>query len=186
VETAQNKIALGQQPSTEKLYMTERTHSILVVDDEKEFLELVVELLSEEGYEVVSCLNGKEAAEQLARGIIFSAIIADYKMPVMKGTEFLEIAKKSFPHCPRIMITAHQDAEMMEESINKAEVFRFVTKPIDIEEFSKVVRSAVEKFESHIKEEEEKNKKMPSFKQSGTRLNKVPWQKMGGFQKAPN
>lgn len=165
METAQNKIALGQQPSTEKLYMTERTHSILVVDDEKEFLELVVELLSEEGYEVVSCLNGKEAAEQLARGIIFSAIIADYKMPVMKGTEFLEIAKKSFPHCPRIMITAHQDAEMMEESINKAEVFRFVTKPIDIEEFSKVVRSAVEKFESHIKEEE-KNKQKDAFIQT--------------------
>ena len=60
----------------------------------------------------------------------------------MKGTEFLEIAKKSSPHTPRIMVTAYQNAEMMEASINKAEVFRFLTKPIDIEVF-------LEKEENH-------------------------------------
>ena len=134
----------------------------MLVDDEKEFLTLVAELLSEEGYEVVSCLNGIEAAEQLAKRTPFSAIITDYKMPIMKGTEFLEIAKKSSPHTPRIMVTAYQNAQMMEESINRGEVFRFLTKPIDIEDFLEVVKSAVEKYELHAVEEE-KNKQKDVF-----------------------
>ena len=139
--------------------MIGKVHSILVVDDEKEFLKLMVDLLSENGYEVVSCSNGKEAAEQLEKMPPFSAILADYKMPLMKGTEFLEIAKKLSPHSPRIMITAYQDAHMMEESINEAEVFRFLTKPIDVETLLEVVRLAVEKYESHTIEEEKSKRK---------------------------
>ncbi len=134
--------------------MADNVHTILLVDDEKEFLDLLVSLLSEEGYEVITCQNGKEAAEQLSKGISFSAIIADYKMPIMKGTEFLQIAKQLSPHSPRIMITAYQNAKMMEDSINKAEVFRFLTKPIEVEELLEVVRSAVAKYESHIWEEQ--------------------------------
>jgi len=142
--------------------MTKKNHSILVVDDEKEFLLLVCELLNEEGYEVVSCLDGNEAAKQIEKGAPFSAIVADYKMPIMKGTEFLEIAKKSCPQTPRIMVTAYQNAEMMEESINKAEVFRFLTKPIDVDVFLEVVSSAVAKYEVHLTEEK-KNKQKDDF-----------------------
>jgi response regulator RpfG family c-di-GMP phosphodiesterase len=139
--------------------MTDHTPSILVVDDEKEFLKLIVQLLSEEGYKVISCSNGQEAKKEIEKSPCLSAIIADYKMPVMKGTELLEIAKKLSPHSPRIMVTAYQNAEVMEESINKAEVFRFLTKPINIENFLEVVQLAVEKHHSHLKEEKEKIQK---------------------------
>jgi response regulator RpfG family c-di-GMP phosphodiesterase len=154
--------------------MIKNTHSILVVDDEKEFLTLVTELLSEEGYEVVSCLNGTKATEQLAKRAPFSAIVADYKMPIMKGTEFLEIARKSSPHTPRIMVTAYQNAEMMEESINRAEVFRFLTKPIDIEVFLEVVKSAVEKYELHVAEEEKSKQKDVFIKKIKDALEQSP------------
>lgn len=138
--------------------MTKKSRSILVVDDEKEFLDLICKILSEENYRVVPCSNGKEAQEQLEKNE-FSVILADYKMPVMKGTELLKIAKNLSPNSLRIMITAYRDAEMMEESINKAEVFRFLTKPIDIANLLKVVNEAVNKYESHIKEIEERQQK---------------------------
>lgn len=54
-------------------------------------------------------------------------------MPGMKGTEFLKAAKDLSPLTPRIMVAAYQDASMMEESINQAEVFRFLTKTIDVD-----------------------------------------------------
>jgi response regulator RpfG family c-di-GMP phosphodiesterase len=154
--------------------MTDHTPSILVVDDEKEFLDLITQLLSEEGYKVVACSNGKEAKEKIETCACFSAIIADYKMPVMKGTELLEIAKELSPHSPRIMVTAFQNAEMMEESINKAEVFRFLTKPIDIENFLEVVQSAVNKYNSHLNEEKENIQKNKLIQQIKDALEQTP------------
>ena len=145
--------------------MSSQKHSILVVDDEKAFLGLMENLLSEEGFEVVACLNGKDAVEQLKIRSPFSVIISDYRMPVMKGTELLETAKRLSPHSPRIMVTAYQNAEMMEDSINKGEVFRFLTKPVDIEVLLEVVRSAVGKYEAFLNEEE-KNRKKDEFIQT--------------------
>jgi len=149
-------------------------HSILIVDDEKEILELMTDLLSDEGYEVVSCLNGKEAVEQLETKKDFSVIIADYKMPVMKGTELLEIAKKSAPHTPRIMITAFQSPQMMEESINKAEVFRFLTKPIDVDILLDVLRSAIEKYEAYIAGEKSSKQKDEFIQKIKDALGQIP------------
>jgi DNA-binding NtrC family response regulator len=139
--------------------MAKKIHSILVVDDEEEFLGLMGNLLSEEGYEVVSCSNGKEAVEQLEKKPPFSVIISDHRMPGMQGTELLATAKKISPHSSRIMVTAYQSAGMMEDSINKGEVFRFLTKPIDIEVLLEVVRSAISKYETFVKEDEQNRKK---------------------------
>jgi response regulator RpfG family c-di-GMP phosphodiesterase len=149
-------------------------HSILVVDDEEAFLTLMKDLLTGEGFEVVTCVNGKEAAELLERGSSFSVIIADYKMPLMMGTEFLEIAKRWSPHTPRIMITAFQNAKMMEDSINEAEVFRFLTKPVDIDTLMADVRLAIEKFENHVKEEKENKRKDKFIERIKAALEKTP------------
>jgi response regulator RpfG family c-di-GMP phosphodiesterase len=129
-------------------------HKILIVDDELEFLNLIHEILSAEGYKVLTAINGKEALKKLAEEGLFSLIISDYKMPVMKGTDFLETAKKLYPNTPRIIVTAYQNAEMMEESINKAEVFYFLSKPIDINKTLSIIKSGIKRYEDTLKKEE--------------------------------
>jgi PAS domain S-box-containing protein len=129
-------------------------HKILVVDDELEFLELMKELLSSEGFEVVTAINGKDALICLNDEKPVSLIIADYRMPEMDGAEFLEKAKEISPDTPRIMVTAYQNASMMEQSINLAEVFRFLTKPIDVDKILAEVKKAIEQYERIIKERE--------------------------------
>lgn len=132
-------------------------HKILIIDDEVAFLDLIEEILSTEGYEMVRAVNGEEALEKLEQQNSFSLIISDHKMPVMTGTDFLQVARKLAPNVPRIIITAYQDTQMMEDSINRAEVFRFLTKPIDVDKFLFVVKSAIHRYEKVLKEEE-KNK----------------------------
>jgi PAS domain S-box-containing protein len=127
-------------------------HKVLVVDDELEFLELMKELLSGEGFEVVTAINGKDALNRLNDEMPISLIVADYRMPEMDGTEFLEKAKKISPDTPRIMVTAYQNASMMEESINKAEVFRFLTKPIDVDNSLSEINKAITQYETITKE----------------------------------
>jgi PAS domain S-box-containing protein len=135
-------------------------HKILVVDDEQEFLELMKEILSEIDCQVFTAINGVEAVELLKKLGPVSLIISDHKMPQMKGTEFLEIAKKLSPLTPRIMITAYQEADVMEDSINKAEVFRFFSKPIDVDEILSTVELALKNYEEligNITKEDEKD-----------------------------
>lgn len=129
-------------------------HKVLVVDDEPEFLELMKTLLSDDGFEVVTAVNGKDALNRLNDEKPISLIIADYRMPEMDGTEFLVRAKEISPDTPRIMVTAYQNSSMMEQSINAAEVFRFLTKPIDIDKTLAEVNKAIEQYESIIKQKE--------------------------------
>ncbi|MBT5550995.1 MAG: PAS domain S-box protein [Nitrospina sp.] len=134
-------------------------HKILVVDDEIEFLDLMKGLISQWGYNVITAENGLDASEQLKQSSPVSLIISDQKMPKMKGTDFLQIARKISPNSPRIMVTAYADAETMEDSINRGEVFRFLTKPIDIHQVQEVIKAGVARYESIISHlEEDKNK----------------------------
>lgn len=122
-------------------------HSILIVDDEQEFLSLLEELLLEEGYRVTTALNGKMAIEELKASSDFSVILSDERMPEMMGNEFLNRAKILLPETTRIMITAHSNTETLEKAINRGEIYRFLTKPIDVEELKSVVQAGVERYE---------------------------------------
>ncbi len=134
--------------------MNKKPPKILIVDDEIEFLNLLIEIISAEGYEAVTANNGEDALEVLEKNGPFSLIISDYEMPFMKGTDFLETAKKKFPSTPRIIVTAYQSAEMMEDSINKAGVFHFLSKPIDIKKTLSIIKSGISRYEDLVKQDE--------------------------------
>ena len=62
---------------------------ILVVEDDRDIRESLVELLQEEGYDVVAARHGAEALECLrANGTLPSLIVLDLMMPVMDGRTF--------------------------------------------------------------------------------------------------
>lgn len=125
-------------------------HKILVVDDELEFLELMKEILSELDREVITATNGIEAIEKLKESAPVSLIISDQKMPLMTGTEFLQTAIKLSPLTPRILVTAYQEAGVMEDSINKAGIFRFINKPIDVDDTLNIVNLALSNYDEMI------------------------------------
>ena len=124
-----------------------KKHSILVVDDEKEILSILKELLLEEGYRVTTALNGKAAIEQLKAGSDFAVILSDERMPEMTGNEFLNKAKILSPETTRIMITAYSSMETLEKAINRGEIYKFLSKPIKIDELKSVVQAGVERYE---------------------------------------
>ncbi len=128
-----------------------KKHSILIVDDEQEFLSLLEELLVEDGYAVTTALNGKIGIEKLKSNSDFSVILSDERMPEMTGNEFLNKAKTLVPEATRVMITAYSSTETLEKAINKGEIYKFLNKPIDIEELKSVVQASVERHEKEKK-----------------------------------
>lgn len=99
----------GSRGSTPDLPGTVKDHSILVADDEPDVLRLVSTLLSGEGLEVVTALDG-QAALELARRTPPSLAILDVMMPQLGGFEVCKALKASAAtaHIPIVMLTARR------------------------------------------------------------------------------
>lgn len=80
---------------------------ILIVDDEKEIADLVELYLKSEGYEVVKCLNGKTALEQISASP-FDLAVLDVMLPDTDGFTLCSEIRKSYNY-PVIMLTARTD-----------------------------------------------------------------------------
>ena len=78
--------------------------TILVIDDEERLVSLVKDYLRQEGFRVVTALNGREAL-RVARQEKPDLIILDLMMPEMDGYEFLRLHRKEY-ETPVIMLTA--------------------------------------------------------------------------------
>jgi len=77
---------------------------VLVVDDEAANRELISDILTSEGYDVVTAQDGVDALNQLAAPLP-DVIISDLRMPRMSGFEFLAAVRRKHPDIPLIAIS---------------------------------------------------------------------------------
>ena len=105
-------------------------YRILIVDDEQTIRELLAELLSLEGYEVVLASNGREAIGLAARKTPH-LVIVDASMPDMDGLETTwELrSQQETSRIPIIMVTAFEETRT--EAL-QAGVDDFLTKPFNV------------------------------------------------------
>lgn len=122
---------------------TPSTVNILVVDDDRETRELLREVLSEEGYHVVTSGSGEEALE-IGKQECFDVIISDMKLgPNLNGLDVLRAYKSIQPESEVILITAFGSMETAIEAV-KAGAFDYLSKPFKIEEVLLQVGRALE------------------------------------------
>ena len=107
--------------------------NILVVDDDAETLELLQEILGEEGYRVVASSSGEEALE-VGKQELFDVIISDMRLGAnLDGLDVLRTYKTLQPESEVILITAFGSMETAIEAV-KAGAFDYISKPFKIDE----------------------------------------------------
>ena len=116
--------------------------TVLIVDDEKNYLVVLEALLGPEGYEIMTVDNA-QAALGLIQETDLDLVITDMKMPGMSGMALLEAAKKIRPEMPVIMMTAYGTIEMAVEAMKK-QAYDYITKPFQNEELKLTVRKALQ------------------------------------------
>ena len=104
---------------------------ILVVDDEDIIRVLLTEILTEDGYEIVTAPDGRDAIEILEREQ-FDLIISDMVMPGMNGIEVLQAAFRIDPHYQIIMITGYPSVETAVRLVNLGAA-DYITKPFNVD-----------------------------------------------------
>jgi len=117
----------------------------LVVDDDPIICESCEITLTEEEHTVKTTLSGKEALEEINKGMFDIALI-DLKMPEMDGIEVLQSIKKSSPEITVIMITGYPTVETAVKA-QRLGAFDYVLKPFAPDELNIVVARALDNIE---------------------------------------
>lgn len=116
-------------------------YSILVVDDEPNYLIVLSELLRDEGFEVFTAPSGKEGMAQVA-DVDLDLVITDMQMPGMDGLALLAQIKETNKHLPVIMITAFAEVEKAVAAM-QAGAFNYLAKPFSNDELLVNINKAV-------------------------------------------
>ncbi|MCD6583856.1 MAG: response regulator [Candidatus Omnitrophica bacterium] len=117
-------------------------HTILVVDDEPNIVSSLKRVLASEDREILSAYSAEEAWRLLQEKGEVEVIICDNKLPGASGVEFLSKVKTAHPHTVRILITGYPDLTSVAEAADKAGIWRYLLKPVEIEELKTLVNQA--------------------------------------------
>ena len=118
------------------------TGRILVVDDEKFFLELLRDTLSGAGYSVRTAASGEEALKLLGGTESFDLVVTDMVMPGMDGLALIKESKRANPDVEVVALTGRDDVKLAVTAM-KAGCADFLQKPVDAKELVEVVAKAL-------------------------------------------
>ena len=95
------------------------TKLILAVEDQEDNMQILRDLLTSAGYEIVEASDGMEGAEKIAMSSDLAMVICDVNMPRMNGLDMLETLKSEIAlrNLPVVMLTTEGQPEAMQEEV---------------------------------------------------------------------
>ncbi|MFH1058468.1 MAG: response regulator [Pseudomonadota bacterium] len=109
-----------------------KTFSVLVVDDERDFLEPLVERLELRGLNAAGRDNAADGLRYLAENPV-DVVVLDVKMPGMDGLTALRQIKADHPMVEVILLTGHASVESGMEGLELG-AFDYLIKPVKLDE----------------------------------------------------
>ena len=106
--------------------------SVLLVDDEEDFLRTIIKRLSKRGIRAQGASRGEQALAMLAEEAR-DVVVLDVKMPGMDGIEVLKRIKAQWPTTEVIMLTGHASIDAAMEGMGCG-AFDYLMKPADLED----------------------------------------------------
>jgi len=117
--------------------------TVLVIDDEKNYLVVLEDLLGDEGHEVLTASSGNEGLD-IIRATPVDTVLTDIKMPGMSGIELFEEIRNIDPDLPVILMTAFAEVDQAVDAMKRG-ALDHIQKPFDNKEIKKAVARGVEK-----------------------------------------
>ena len=122
---------------------------ILIVEDDLNTLSGLVEILQDEGHDIVGVESGKKALRYLERQQ-FDIMLTDLRMPGIDGLSLYEKSIKFNSKMKTIVMTAYSSVKEAVEAMKKG-VYEYLTKPLNLDELFLTIKKAIQ--EKQILEE---------------------------------
>jgi two-component system, probable response regulator PhcQ len=117
--------------------------TVLFVDDEPMLLAALKESLRRCPFDILTATSAADALKLLETHAV-DVVISDERMPNMPGSEFLGIVRQRHPLAIRIVLTGQASVDAAIRAINKAEVYRYLTKPCSAADLAGTIQSALQ------------------------------------------
>jgi len=114
---------------------------ILLVEDDRNTLEGLAEILTMEKYEVTKAINGQTALKELKAGT-FNVMLTDLLLPDIDGLELANLGWKEQADLMIVMMTAFGSVKHAVSAMKKG-ICDYLTKPIDVDEMLIVIAKAI-------------------------------------------
>jgi CheY-like chemotaxis protein len=117
---------------------------VMIVDDEESLIELVTAILEQEGYEVMTAMDGEEALRKLEKQKP-DLVLLDMMMPGMSGREVCEKIRKN----PKtrdlkvIFLTVAKFSEAGKGVLKDMKVSDYITKPFENADLTRRVKKII-------------------------------------------
>ena len=121
--------------------------SVLLVDDEEDFLRTIIKRLTKRGLDVQGATRGEQALEILTQTPV-DVVVLDVKMPGMDGLDVLRKVKEGWPSTEVIMLTGHASIDAAVEGMARG-AFDYLMKPADLEDLLYKLEDAYTKKKLH-------------------------------------
>jgi DNA-binding NtrC family response regulator len=131
--------------------------TVLVVDDEKDMVDLIATTLKKDNYSVHSASDGNKAIEKI-RGNHYDLVITDLKMPKVSGMDILREAKRVSADTNVIMITGYATISSAVEAMKQG-AFDYIPKPFSKDELNIVAKKVFE-FKRLVEENQHLHKEL--------------------------
>jgi DNA-binding NtrC family response regulator len=121
---------------------------LLVVDDDYETREILQLFFSKRGYAVFTAATGKEALDEIDRGLDFDVVLLDVFMPRVGGMEVLSEIQQRTPRPSVILLTGLADKEIAQDALRLG-AFDCILKPFDLGQVESSVAACLGHREYH-------------------------------------
>jgi DNA-binding NtrC family response regulator len=122
--------------------------NVLIIDDEKDFVQTINERLTLRGMVVRTALDGAAGVLELERYPNTDVALLDVQMPGMSGIETLRQIKASHPGVEVIMLTGHATVETAIDGM-KLGAFDYLLKPYEMETLLQKLQAATDRARQH-------------------------------------
>jgi two-component system probable response regulator PhcQ len=123
-----------------------KRYAVLYVDDEEMALKYFERTFGKE-FRILTANNAAEGLRILeAQGDDIGILITDQRMPGEKGVDLLQRAMQMRPSLVRMLVTAYADFGVTVDAVNLGSIFRYVSKPIQVEDMRNTLHRAMEFF----------------------------------------
>ncbi len=121
-----------------------KRYSVLYVDDEEMALKYFEKSFGRE-FKIITANNAADGLKIIEeKGDELGVLISDQRMPGEKGIHLLERARQLRPRLVRMLITAYADFSVTVDAVNLGNVFRYISKPLQVEDMRNTLHRAME------------------------------------------
>ena len=123
-------------------HLSQKSSSILLVDDEPDIVLMLQDFLKEEGYQIDIATTGADALERV-KSFNHDAVLLDIRLPDIDGLLVLEGIRACAPGLPIIILTSCTTLDSVTGPLEEIGAFDFLHKPINRSEIKTTIRHAL-------------------------------------------